>query len=511
MKTIKLGNFFMNITYVIYLTLFYIVFVGTIGVYAVLEPYTLLSGVGIFCFGIAGMIFIKNSSIKCSDKKFTFYFCLMMCLMGSIQLYFISRLQMQPGSDRAVVFHQALDMVQKGVLKSGERWNHYFLRYPNNRFFLLVETGFLYWINRFGFVDYFVYGLSFLNLFCIDSAVMLTVLLCKRLWNKRYAAMLALFCFLFPPFYLYTPFFYTDTLVLPIVATILFLYYLLLQQKTLLSVKSFGICFVLGLLFAVGFLLKATVLILFIALIIHIFYQKTTRKAWLSCIVVLMVITTIITVGIRFTNQRITNEKIFDETDYETQNFPLTHWVMMGLNGIGKYELPDRRYTSSFRTKEEKSAADIKAIKERLKQYGISGVIAHIIVKSVYTWHNGEYDMNYYLEYKQPLEKTPLQTYVYDTGQNHLTFEAYCDGIHLCVLFALLYAGICCFRKKDKEFGLFLKLGILGLFLFLLLWETRPRYLMQYMPLILLTALQGWNFFSEKVEKSKLAIWRKKL
>ncbi|SHI65800.1 glycosyltransferase family 39 protein [Parasporobacterium paucivorans] len=495
---IKEGKLFINISYVIYFIFFGIVCIGTFGFYMVTQPLSLVMGLVMFFLAIAGFIVIKNAKIRCSDKVFIIILIFMMLCMIIIQVFVAWILRMEPSNDRLVILRQALDMINRDSLHTAPRWNHYFLKYTNNQMFLILETGYLYLMNLLGFGKSYLMSLSGWNILCIDSAVILTVLLSKRIWNKRIAMMLAIFCFAFTPFYTYVPFFYTDTLVLPIVAAILYLYHILLQEDRLLSVKSLVITLILGILFATGYMIKATVIILFVALAIHIFYSKHFQKA----IVYICIIIVVIAAGVGTANKMVTKMGIFDTADYNTQNFPVTHWIMMGLQGVGKYQESEKIFTTSFATKEEKMDANIEVIKERVKAYGFFGMLKHLAVKSVYTWSNGEYDMDYYLEMNQQ-EGTWMHTFTDYNGKNHIYVHMYSNGIHICLLLSLFYSGICGFKRKDKGFNWFIKLGILGLFSFLLIWETRPRYLVQYLPLILLASMQGWLFISKKMENRR--------
>ena len=55
-------------------------------------------------------------------------------------------------------------------------------------------------------------------------------------------------------------------------------------------------------------------------------------------------------------------------------NFPVTHWLMMGLQGHGRSDSSsDEDYTYSFPTKEEKSAANREEIRLRLGALADSG------------------------------------------------------------------------------------------------------------------------------------------
>ena len=70
-------------------------------------------------------------------------------------------------------------------------------------------------------------------------------------------------------------------------------------------------------------------------------------------------------------------------------NFPVTHWLMMGLSADGTFQLEEEQYTQSFLTKSQKVHADLGKIKERLIDYGISGLARHSLRKLAVTWGDG--------------------------------------------------------------------------------------------------------------------------
>ena len=80
-----------------------------------------------------------------------------------------------------------------------------------------------------------------------------------------------------------------------------------------------------------------------------------------------------------------------EEEAYSYQ-MPYTHWLMMGLTGDGGFNLDDVKYTQSFPNIDEKKAANIEVIKQRLSDYGFIGTIKHMTNKSVHnTWGDGTY------------------------------------------------------------------------------------------------------------------------
>ena len=65
--------------------------------------------------------------------------------------------------------------------------------------------------------------------------------------------------------------------------------------------------------------------------------------------------------GIRYTAHYYAPER--------SGNFPVTHWLMMGLSADGTFQLEEEQYTQSFLTKSQKVHANLGKIKERLIDY----------------------------------------------------------------------------------------------------------------------------------------------
>ena len=70
-------------------------------------------------------------------------------------------------------------------------------------------------------------------------------------------------------------------------------------------------------------------------------------------------------------------------------------------------------------------------------------------------------------------------------------YEALCGGIHLCMLLLMLYGAIQQIRGRKIAFSGCLWLGYFGLMLFLSMWETDPRYTVNYTGVLMLCAVLG--------------------
>lgn len=251
------------------------------------------------------------------------------------------------------------------------------------------------------------------------------------------------------------------------------------KKGTCLWLALSGLAFLMWM----GFALKPTIAILGIACAMHMTITKQWRRGLLYSLCIVLVFSLF-----QISYHRVLDRmELVDQTDYDTENFPYSHWIMMGLGGIGVYNREDRQYTSSFETKEEKQQGNIDMIRSRLKSYGVTGLLAHQYAKGVATWHSGRYDMEFYLP-NQPLKMSWLQRIFYPGKDGYPFYSLYCTLYHLMVLAMITISLKQGLRTRSLDSAVMWKLALFGLFLFLGIWETRPRYVMHFVPVLMFIA-----------------------
>lgn len=471
----------------IFAAVFAVNFLVVLVVYGIRYPLSLPAGIGLACL----CLYISRRAAP--EKQFRFFTgrrliyitAALFCLMTALQIWIGWTLRITPTSDRGIIFQQAAAIADSGVWRTDERWNFYFLRYPNNRFLLLLEALYFSMLKNMGITDY-LFANIILNIALIDLSVFLLLHLAVKLWGEKAGLPFMTACLGFVPFYLYAPFVYTDSFVMPVVTGIAYLFYEASFRSYPGHRRRQLVRFLaIGALSWVGFSLKATAAILLIAIILY--FVCTNLRKNLIGIMAALCICFVMQGGYAAWMDRA---QIFDETNYRTENFPYTHWVMMGLKGLGKYNVEDRKYTSSFHTVQDKKKANFEKIQERLTAYGAAGLTWHQIAKNAYTWSNGMYDMEFYLN-KEPIETNALQEVVF-SGRKYLTaLKIYTEGYHLAMMGFVLASILAGIRHRRMDFLSVLKLAVFGLILFLSIWETRPRYLMHYVPLLFLICADG--------------------
>ena len=407
----------------------------------------------------------------------------LMVIQVVLQVYFGYEMAVTPAGDRNVIFKQASEMALNNVFKTSDQYNFYFPRYPNNQMLLLLETFWFMILKAVGTGD-FLYGNMVLNILAIDAAILLCMVLVNRKYGKRAAVLFQVMSLLFIPFYTYIPFVYTDTLVLPIVAGLLLCYQFVEEnfKKNRLNVYIWILA--MGVLTWLGFELKPTVAIITVACAIHMVVAKNWKRGLLATLALILVF------GSCRETFKIVMDKtaVVDQTDYDKENFPYAHWVMMGLKGTGNYNLADREYTSSFETKEDKEKGDIRMIKKRLKEYGVPGLLLHQYIKAVSTWSNGKYDMEFHLQ-RQPVRNSWLQSVFFKDGKLYPLYDSYCTLYQWTLIIFIAISVVYGLLKKEMGSAAMWKLALFGLFLFLSIWETKARYVMHFVPVMMLIVI----------------------
>ena len=127
-------------------------------------------------------------------------------------------------------------------------------------------------------------------------------------------------------------------------------------------------------------------------------------------------------------------------------------------------------------------------IKDRIHNYGFTGMIDHLKQKINYTWSDGTYYSIRKLIREPLMENNPYADYI--IGHQNKYFIYFSQISHLTLIGLMLIGAFRLLRTKDT-FESILTITIIGVFLFLLLWETRSRYLVLYLPVFLVLAAYG--------------------
>ena len=205
-------------------------------------------------------------------------------------------------------------------------------------------------------------------------------------------------------------------------------------------------------------------------------------------------------------NKMIDSTNLFNDLDYEAEALPYVHWIMMALNKTGGFNRKDYNYSKSIIGKEAKQEAAIKMIGERLNNYGFSGLIGHLGTKINYTYNDGTY-YSVSLLARKPLNTDSLGYNLLAKDGKYINKTIYlANSYNIFILVMLVLSMVSGFRKEKLDLLSFLRILLFGLMLFLLIWESKPKYLVNFLPVFNILVLDGMIFYEKIIKRGKL-LW----
>lgn len=443
------------------------------------------------CFaGLAGLFFYKI--ISKSGRKtayllsglFLSLFFVALCVCGKY-------LSVEPSWDFGRVYAGAKDIFENGKLTYTLE---YFLESNNNFFTAFLLSGYYKVARLFNLTEFFDFGTLgiMLNIFAIFLSRIFRVSVANILRGARDAAFRAFLFLIFTPLWTYAPIFYTDTLSMPFVSLLVLVFSALYKYRDKISAGvSVLLCLCGGASLFMGLKLKPTVGIVFIArLILSLVNRKGTKQRLLI----------FFSAAVMLFSYGVFEDHggVIDKTDIDLYRLPPEHYVMMGLAGNGGYNEEDHFATLAIEDIEERKAACVGKIKSRISDYGPVGFCRFLCGKINYTWLDGSYFASKKLAI-DPNFHTVLSDVFTDGGK----YNGYClifqTGLQILLLISMAVRA-----AKGDDLGGELSLCVAGLFLFLLVWETRSRYLVNFIPVFILLSVCGFRNISLFVNKKIL-------
>lgn len=423
--------------------------------------------------------------------------------------------------DSAYVVGGATNLLEKG--RVAQEAYYYYSIYPNQNAFAVL-TEFLLGIGKFfGIPNHkSCLLLNSFSLISIDVSILFTSLILKKTRPNFSMAKWTTYWFFIamqPIIYIGVSYYYTVTLSMPYVMGFVYLVLILFTPKQreeefsypedigdrVKRYISWGLVVVVcALCFAVGYLIRAILIIpmiafVFCALICPRGKNASVEDAEYQLRVAMMVGTLLLAILFSLGLKSLVNAKV--GVDSSESAFPATHWVMMSLTSPGCHNAEDEQYTASFATFDEKKEAVAKRMSEKMQAMSLSDWGKLIWNKEKNTWASGE--NSYVLFMENCLRMDGLYPYLFGTHNDFMI--VYQQGMLLLVLAGMLVFGARQLVRKDAlEINLFfLQLCLLGAYLFYLIWETSGQYSLPFLFIMILLAIVG--FGSEEEENQEYA------
>jgi hypothetical protein len=349
---------------------------------------------------------------------------------------------------------------------------NYLDQFPNNlgMLFALISIGTLF--------GHSVLRYEIFNLLVMCFSFFIIYKLVLKFTSNRMSALLSMIIsMMFLPFFFYTPIFYNDVLSMPFILGGM---YLLFDDKDKITSSKIKL-FLSFVLLSIGYILRAPVIICVIAVII-IFILRKRFLSIISFIITMFLIVTSF-------NFLIDQSGIYEER--RAVGVPIFHWIAMAQNDVTLGQNYVEDYNDTFSklasgvSKEQITAEKKELFLQRIKEKGVIGNLLFNIKKISYLWgdplYEGwftyNYEQNDKIIFKKLFNESILAVGVYSYAKIYQN---------------ILYISLLIFAVKSLKtttitttFDILIMLTFTGFFLFYLIWEVHPRYLLCILPLFL--------------------------
>lgn len=452
-------------------------------------------------FFIAGIItiFAREHDIVLKEFKklslLTHKAWLFWALVIVYQLILIRFFSFQTGYDAGIVREAAM----------GVRSNWYFSINPNNLGLLYLER-LIFIISKILGIHNFSYMLNAVNLVFIDGAILMMSVILRKYTNKKIIWALLPVTFIISPWVVVA---YSDTFMLPLLACLLWIIQNVteLVKKHQLTIKAIvinGLSFG-GLLFF-AYQLRPTILIIVVAIGVEVLFslllterkQKNKRQCLLYIIVGMATVIGLFGVLQIGKSYATKNETLVNIN--KNVSFTPTHFIMMGMStdSQGGFSMKDYDYSLKYAVKGdqkhsqgEEDRANIRKIKKRLKNFGVTGYLKFLALKYYRNTSDGTLAWaNDSSLYSVSVKKhSVLYSLLHPYGSRYSYFRIVAQ-----ILWIFTMIGVVLSLLDSSLFARILRMSFIGLLLFLLIFEGgRSRYMLQFIPIIGLLSMIGWS------------------
>ena len=360
----------------------------------------------------------------------------------------------------------------------------YYSVYPNNRFLLII----LYGLQKIIPISNQIL-FSLLSTICISVMSLFTYKTVNKVLNLNKGLLSLFICVLSPIFYLYVSYYYTDVLMLPFASILIYLIVKTKDEKNLKSNVLYGL--LIGIIAIIGYKIRAVAIFILVAYFVYLIFTKkiliVLKKFAPIIIGAILTITCIDTIENKF----FTNVNVDKE-------FPMTHWIMMGVNekSYGYYSQDDYNLSSSASNVSERTDLNIKEIKNRLSDLGPFGTVKLLVVKLVSVWGKGDYSYQKYLELVNDFNPS----YSYLLEDKNIVINYLLQFSKIVVMFMAIISLINIYKSGKKSI---IAISLFGAVFFYLVWEVCPRYGLSFLPWLILIGTCSYDTLNTNYEKFK--------
>ena len=182
----------------------------------------------------------------------------------------------------------------------------------------------------------------------------------------------------------------------------------------------------------------------------------------------------------------------------DEMSFSSTHFLMMGLNEQtnGVYSGKDVEVSRSVNTREERKRLNLSIAKNRVLEMGVKGLMDHTVKKALTNFNDGTFgwgnEGNFYKHIPDrggSKLATLLRALYYSTERKtpYVLWSSIAQALWMSILFLSVFS----YFGTNSIHEATVKLTLIGLMLFVMIFEARARYLYAFVPLFILTSVSG--------------------
>lgn len=392
----------------------------------------------------------------------------------------------------------------------------YFLRYPNN----IMTTYILKLAELLGTamkIDDVWLSAILANVLFVDGAMIVLFCLARDYFSAGAFLLTILFgisMIALSPEILIP---YSDTIGMVFPILIVYLTLKIRDERQKVKLCAEALC--LGIASYLGYLIKPTAVIAWIAIvlctILFFSFAKMPRVCFgnlkrVLVVCMLFAVGVLLIFGVNINAQNAILGEYNKNELKDRYEFPMAHFLMMGLkdsNGFyGSWNNEDYQATLEIEGKTQKSSHSLAVAKERISEMGVSKFLIHLVKKYVFVMSDGTFFYGAEGDDRGEPEGTGLKYGIQNlTHPGTSAYKAWYAQI-LHSLWFIVLAGIAVFSVKqigaeeNNRNGILMQIITIGIIAFTLLFEGRSRYLYMFLPFFIMTAAIGFDLDDTKSE-----------
>jgi len=335
--------------------------------------------------------------------------------------------------------------------------------------------------------------INIVNQLCIDGAILILFRLIKKRISLCVASMLAMLCAMNPVLYMRTAYFYTDSMVFPVICLILSLGDALINRMPEKRYRRVLLLTAFVLTATVAYKIRATAIIMLAAVLLYMLFSGRvklflTDAAFLACV---------------FAVLSVAYKPIENEYLDLTRTASVGAYLVMGsyMPGVGA---GDQTYYQimGLPTDEARNEKAKEILQQRIDEYGLGGFVNlfYLKIRKLWTVALGGAAFG---TYQQEEYNYPFYSFVFGDRSRLLQYygQMYKSALYLLCAFA------CAAVKKDcRQRSLYqcTNLFLFGFTLFYMVWHNESRMYYLMIPALLLNAAAGLEYCGALLQKNKV-------